>query len=214
MENPCAVAAIPDSNREQWLQLHESYVNNTKEEHPDVMLVGASIIQAIQFFPIWSEKFVPLKSINLGISGDRTQNVLWRIQNGLLDHIKPKVCILNVGTNNIAFGDSPSQIACGILAVVAEIRSKLPDCHIIVIAILPHGPFPERLRELGSQVNKILKFKLREMPKVELYKAKHFLQPDGSLSQDDAPDFVHPSETGYRKIFNPLFGRLEALLNN
>lgn len=70
---------------------HDSYVNYTKEEDPAVILVGDSIIQTIQCFPIWSEKFVPLKSINLGVCGDRTQNVLWRVQNGLLDYIKPKV---------------------------------------------------------------------------------------------------------------------------
>lgn len=52
------------------------------------------------------------------------------------------------------------------------------------------------------------------MTKVELYKAKNFLQPDGSLSHDDASDYIHPSELGYRKIFDPLFERIEYLLKN
>jgi len=70
---------------------HQRYVNYTKGEDPEVLFVGASIIQTIQCFPIWRDKFMPLKSMNLGVCGDLTQNVLWRVQNGLLDHIKPKV---------------------------------------------------------------------------------------------------------------------------
>lgn len=64
-----------------------------KDQDPDVVLIGASIIQLIQCYPIWNDKFVPLKSLNFGISGDRTQDVLWRVKNNILDHIKPKVCI-------------------------------------------------------------------------------------------------------------------------
>jgi len=64
-----------------------------KQQDPNVILIGASIIQLIQCYPIWKDKFEPLNSLNFGICGDRIQNVLWRVQNGLLDHIKPKVCI-------------------------------------------------------------------------------------------------------------------------
>jgi len=68
-------------------------VAEAKAQDPDVILIGASIIQLIQCYPIWNDKFVPLKSLNFGICGDRTQDVLWRVKNGILDHIKPKVDI-------------------------------------------------------------------------------------------------------------------------
>lgn len=70
---------------------HKRYVAEAKAQDPDVILIGASIIQLIQCYPIWNDKFVPLKSLNFGICGDRTQDVLWRVKNGILDHIKPKV---------------------------------------------------------------------------------------------------------------------------
>lgn len=72
---------------------HKRYVNQAKKQDPDTILIGASIIQLIQCYPIWEDKFVPLNSLNFGICGDRTQDVLWRVQNGLLDDIKPKVVI-------------------------------------------------------------------------------------------------------------------------
>lgn len=65
-----------------------------KYRDPDVILIGASIIQFIQCFPLWKNKFEPLNSLNFGISGDQVQNVLWRVKNGILDHIKPKVILI------------------------------------------------------------------------------------------------------------------------
>lgn len=75
---------------------HKHYVTEAKNEDPDVILIGASIIQFIQSYPIWDDKFKPLNSLNFGISGDRVEDVLWRVQNDLLDHIKPKVVIFEL----------------------------------------------------------------------------------------------------------------------
>lgn len=73
---------------------HERYVAEAKHRDPNVILIGASIIQFIQCFPIWKNKFELLNSLNFGIAGDQVQNVLWRVTNGILDHIRPKVIIL------------------------------------------------------------------------------------------------------------------------
>lgn len=56
-------------------------------------MIGDSIIQKLQSSPIWNDLFEPLHCLNFGIGGDLTQGVLWRIQNGILDNIKPKVSI-------------------------------------------------------------------------------------------------------------------------
>jgi len=69
------------------------------------------------------------------------------------------------------------------------------------------------LRNLGTQVNNNINQKLKDMPRVELFNA-NLLQPDKTLSQVDAPDYLHPSEIGYRKIFNPIFERITTILNN
>lgn len=69
------------------------------------------------------------------------------------------------------------------------------------------------MRILGTQVNEIVSKKVKSIFKVELFNA-HLLQPDGTLSQEDAPDYLHPSEIGYRKIFNPIFERLKKILDD
>lgn len=79
--------------------------------------------------------------------------------------------------------------------------------------ILPRGPYPNPLRNLGIQVNAILEQKVTSMFKVELFNAD-ILQSNGVLSPEDAPDYLHPSEKGYRKIFNPIFERLNTILKN
>lgn len=79
--------------------------------------------------------------------------------------------------------------------------------------ILPRGPYPNPLRNLGVKVNEILHQKVETLFKVELFNA-NLLQLDGTLTEEDAPDYLHPSEIGYRKIFNPIFDRLTSILHS
>ncbi|XP_050429589.1 platelet-activating factor acetylhydrolase IB subunit alpha1-like [Adelges cooleyi] len=205
--NPCVVPEFSES----WKMQHEAHVAEAKSKNPDILLIGASIIECIQWCPIWKEKFVPLNSVNFGISGDCTQHVLWRVQNGILDHIKPKVCILNVGSNNLD-SNSPVDISEGILTITKEITSRIPECNIFIIGILPCGPHPNPFREKAEQVNIVLSEKVKQTPRVNLI-IPDILQKDGTLSEKDAPDFLHPSELGYRKIFNPILPQVLAILN-
>ncbi|XP_050523825.1 platelet-activating factor acetylhydrolase IB subunit alpha2-like isoform X1 [Daktulosphaira vitifoliae] len=209
--NPCNIPSVPIIEEEKWRLQHKIHITKANSSDPDVLLIGASIIEFIQYHPIWKEKFIPLNSVNFGIAGDCTQNVLWRVKNGILDNIKPKVCILNVGSNNLE--NLPEDVVSGILAIVYEIKLKIPKCFIIIIGILPRGPRPNNLREIGTQINTILSQNIKSISQVELF-IPNLLQEDGILSEKDAPDFLHPSESGYQKIFNPILPRVSAILNN
>lgn len=66
-------------------------LSETKEKEPDVVFIGDGIIQELEQRLVWNELFEPLHSLNFGISHDCTEHVLYRIQDGLLDNIKPKV---------------------------------------------------------------------------------------------------------------------------
>ena len=88
-----------------------------------------------------------MHSLNFGISGDRTENVLWRLQNGELENLSPKVLegrhgiqvlrlvlqmiVLSVGQEN--YGDAPEKIVDGIQAICSLIRSKQPQAFLIVL---------------------------------------------------------------------------------
>lgn len=70
---------------------HNRFLSETREKDADVIFIGDSIIQALQHTDVWNEWFAPLHCLNFGIHKDQVQNVLWRIQNGELDHVNPKV---------------------------------------------------------------------------------------------------------------------------
>lgn len=146
-------AAKPASrDKDGWDAEHNQNVSLTNNADINVVLVGDSIIKGLRRYPrIWRKYFAPLKSLNFGIGGDRTQHVLWRLQNGEME-CDPKVVVVLCGTNNID-KNSPSEITQGILAIVDYIRKKKPNASIIVCGILPRDLFPTIRRENIDEVN-------------------------------------------------------------
>lgn len=92
--------------------------------------------------------------LNFSIRDDRTENTLWRIHNGVLDNVKPKIVVVHVGTNNV--DNSPQEITEGLVTVVYAIRDRLPDAYIILPTLLPRGQQPNKLREKNNQVRTFL----------------------------------------------------------
>ena len=140
-------AVIPATRGEGWMRRHESFNERAKQGDVDLLFIGDSITQGWENEPprggkeVWAEFYGKRNSMNLDISGDRTQHVLWRLENGNLEGIKPKLAILMIGTNNAA-ANSSEQIAAGIKAIVEKIRVKLPSTKVLVLAIFPTGSNP------------------------------------------------------------------------
>src|SRR5262249_31376212 len=134
-----------------------------------------------------------------GIGGDRTQHVLWRLQNGELDGIKPKVVMLMIGTNNMG-SNSVEEIADGIKAIVQEIKKQTPETKVLLLGIFPRSPKAEdSVRTKIKDVNKIVA-KLDDDGKSVRYLdiGDKFLEKDGSLSKEIMPDYLHLSPDGYK----------------
>jgi lysophospholipase L1-like esterase len=162
---------------------------------------------------VWKERFQNDKyqPANFGISGDRTQFVLWRIANGELDGIHPKALVLMIGTNN---GEKPAEdIARGVTAIVGAIRAKLPDTKILLFGIFPRGEkADDPIRAKLKAVNAILA-KLDDAQHVfYLDIGDKFLQPDGTISQSIFVDFTHPSAEGYKIWADAMQPKLDELL--
>jgi lysophospholipase L1-like esterase len=184
-----------------WVKRHEGFVAIAKKGDVDVLLLGDSITDAWRgkaAKPAWDKVFEPLKSANFGISGDRTEHVLWRIQNGELDGIKPKVVMLMIGTNNSG-ANSAEQIVEGITAIVKTIHEKSPSTKILLLGVFPRGEKPGTpVREKIAQINKTVS-KLDDGGKTVKYLdiGDKFLAKDGTLTKDIMPDFLHLSARGY-----------------
>lgn len=168
----------------------------------DVVFIGDSITQGWTEEvgrPTWDREFAPLKSLNLGIGGDRTNQLLWRIDDGGLTGLDPKLVVLNIGVNNFWTGDhSPDAIADGVSAVVARIRKALPKATVLNIGILPTQATPDNeLRKKAAAINAILAKRADGETVRYLDVSSAFVGADGTLPASLMPDMLHPNAAGY-----------------
>jgi lysophospholipase L1-like esterase len=203
---------------------HEKFLEIAKKGNIDLLFLGDSITDAWGGeghgkgggAKIFEKEFLPLKAANFGIGGDRTQHVLWRLQNGELEGIQPKVVMLMIGTNNSNGNDNTAEeIAEGITAIVKEIHQRSPKTKVLLLAIFPRGE-PERSkaqREKIAKANSIIA-KLDDGGKTVKYLdiGDKFLQPDGTLPKDIMPDLLHLSEKGYQIWADAVKGPITELL--
>ena len=191
-DNPAAKALNRDNAR------HKAFLEIAKKGNVDVLFLGDSITQGWEGGgkEAWKSNFEPLKAANFGIGGDQTGHVLWRLTEGKeLEGINPKVAVIMIGTNN---GHKAEDVAVGITAIVAELRKQRPECKILLLGVFPRGEKAENpSRAKIKQINAIIA-KLDDGKSV-VYKdiGEKFLSPDGSLSKDIMPDFLHLSAKGY-----------------
>lgn len=181
-----------------FLQRHALLVETAKKGDIDLYFLGDSITQGWQKVPeTWAKAFGPWKPGNFGIGGDRTQHVLWRLDNGELTGVHPKVVVLMIGTNNSG-SDKPEDTASGVAKIVATLREKLPETKILLLAIFPRGKDSnDALRKKNDQVNAIISKLADDKHVFYLDIGAKFLEPDGTLSKDIMPDFLHPNAKGY-----------------
>ncbi|XP_076068231.1 platelet-activating factor acetylhydrolase alpha isoform X2 [Oratosquilla oratoria] len=211
--NPSAMPALLEDIQGdgRWLSMHNRFVNQAKEMEPDVVFIGDSLIANLQSTDLWEKWFEPMHCLNFGVGGDQTQHVLWRLQNGELEYIKPKVIVLLVGTNN--YGHTASEIAGGILELCETIREKQQQADILVLTLLPRGEKPNPLREKNSQVNAMIKESLQSVENCQVVPIdKDLVLPDGSIDHRDMYDYLHLTWQGYRKAFAPVYDILQQLL--
>src|ERR1035438_3585975 len=146
----------------------------------------------------------------LGIGSDHTQHVLWRLDHGNLDGLRPKVAVVLIGVNNIPDDhNTPRNVLEGVTAVVRKLREKLPDTKVLLLGIFPFREDFCAQRAKALQVNQAL-HKLDDGQWVHFLDFGYvFIQPDGKISRDMMRDFLHPSSTGYRLCAEAMEPRSE-----
>jgi beta-glucosidase len=193
---------------------HQTIIARAIPGKVDVLFLGDSITQGWEGAgaAAWDKYFSSLKPMNAGIGGDRTQHVLWRLDNGTIKGIKPKAAVLMIGTNNS--GDNTSEeIADGIKAIVGKLRKELPETKILLLAIFPRGADKnDERRKVNEGANKIIS-KLDDGKMVEFLDiGPKFLAADGTLSKEIMPDLLHLSPEGYEIWASSIIGPLTSLM--
>lgn len=207
---------------------HESFNKISKEGQAQLVFLGDSITAGWSGGgkEVWAKYWEPLKAANFGIGGDRTEHVLWRLDHGNFDGLKPKEIVLMIGTNNTGhvgrpqkeldgavYQCTPQQTAEGVKAIVDQLKQKCPGARILLLAIFPRGATPsDKLRQQNEEVNGIIK-KLADNKTVYwLDINSKFLQPDGTLSKDIMPDLLHPNAKGYEIWAEAIEPKVKELL--
>ena len=96
-------AAVPISGTHQrWIDRHQSMSDRLKEGHAGVLWIGDSIVERWEKpgKPIWDKYYAHRNAVNLGISGDKTEHVLWRLDHCNIESVSPKLAIVMIGQNN------------------------------------------------------------------------------------------------------------------
>ena len=216
-----SVKGNDEKSKAGYIKRHEGFMKDKEEllkKGPiELVFLGDSITdgwRGAKGKAIFDKEYGKYNAFNTGIGGDRTQHVLWRIENGELDGINPKVAEVMIGTNNLGPNKSDEAIAAGITKIVEEIHQKLPHTKVLLLAIFPRGnkatdPARARIKDINSMIAK-----LDDGGKTVKYLdiGDKFLEPDGTLPKDIMPDYLHPNAKGYQIWADATRPTLEELM--
>ncbi|MEQ6120994.1 GDSL-type esterase/lipase family protein [Reichenbachiella sp. MALMAid0571] len=219
IKNLAALATKKDS--ESWKKRHQEIVGRL-DKNPQLILVGNSIFHTLDNEDrkeVWEKHLDQYQTVNMGISGDRTENVIWRLQNGTIENINPKVAIVLIGTNNTDGNhylsiSTPEELEGGIWKICEILRQKLPDTKIVLLGILPYGYKPNHRDNINKATNeRIAKFPERDANIYYRNIGGVYLNEDGKVKKELMPDYLHPNAEGHLLMFDALEKEIAELMN-
>ncbi len=185
----------------EWEKLHAEFSAVAAKGEATLVFHGDSLLGAARWSEAWKQEFGRYEPAIFGMGGDRTQNLLWRLENGEIGSLKPKVVVLLIGTNNIH--TTPRDVedtARGIIACAQKLNAAYPAAKILVLGVFPRDEDPQalirakikRINELVAAIEDGKTIFVRDIGAV-------FLEPDGRLSREIAPDQLHLKDEGLRR---------------
>ena len=217
-----ASAATPKTGNKRFFELHDSFLKRGKADPIGVLFLGDSITEGWMKAPhIWEHYFGAYQPANFGIGGDKTQHVIWRIENGELDGISPKVLVLMLGTNNTG-ENTTLEIAAADRKIVQLIKQHLPHTKILLLAIFPRGtrklkdgttePWEKKMEIIHAVNADLAKLDDGKMIRYLDINA-HFLSNDGvTIPNIIMPDQLHSNAAGYQLWAEAIKPTLDQLM--
>lgn len=208
-------ADVPVERRDRtgfFLRQHASFLERGRSGPVDLLFLGDSITAGWSRVPhIWDRYYGHRRAANFGIGGDRTQHVLWRIENGELDAISPKAVVLMLGTNNSG-SHSAEEIVAAMEKLVGVIRTKLPETKVLLLAVFPRGARKDAEGRITPAAEADAARRMQTLAEANaglarLADGRHvrfldiggvFLGQDGRIPFSIMPDQLHLSPAGYQ----------------
>lgn len=198
---PVHSATTPLARDGGYLERHRRQKALAAEGGWRLVFLGDSVTQGWESTGarVWETWYDRRRTLNLGISGDRTEHVLWRLQDGVLDGLDPALVVLMIGTNN-SRSNTAREIADGVEASVRELRRRLPHTRVLLLAIFPRGATaqdPDRI--VTAEASAMIRALADDDGVRWLDVGDVFVGAGGALSTDIMPDLLHLSEIGYQR---------------
>lgn len=180
---------------------------------PEIVFIGDSITAGWNQ-EVMKEKFAPkYKTMQIGIGGDWTQNVLWRVENGVFDQVKPKLVIQMIGTNNIANGYGADEVVAGNATIIKAVQAKSPETKILLLGIFPRGRnVSEPINATIKQVNEKLSAMADNKNVFYLDIGSKLAEADGTLAKEVFYDGLHLAKEGYIRWSDAVMPTVEKLV--
>lgn len=227
---PSHYATQPVPRDEKWLKRHETFNEISKKGEAKLVFLGDSITQGWEGKgkTVWPKYYGDRKAANFGIGGDRTEHVLWRLDNGNFDGLKPELIVLMIGTNNTGHVGRPQEelkgavyhcsaeeTADGVEMILRKLKQKAPQAKVLMLGIFPRGETPaDAMRQQNEKTNELIA-KLADGKQVHyLNIGAKFLQSDGTLTREIMPDLLHLSEKGYEMWAEAIEPDVKKLLGH
>ena len=198
-----------------WKKRHASMNQKAKKPH-DLLFIGDSITQGWEGSGkgTWDKFYGNRKTLNLGISGDRTEHVIWRLDNGnLKNQKKAKVAVIMIGTNNTGHKlQDPTEVKDGIGRIISTVRARCPQAKILLLGIFPRGVNPDDpKRKNNVEINELVS-KFHNGERIHyLNISDKFLTKEGVLTKEIMPDALHPKQKGYEIWAEAIEPKLKEL---
>lgn len=218
-----------DPAMNDWITHHGTLIDQVRTAGPaiDIALLGDSITQGwgggwdgLPVITAWKKNFDGRKMVNLGIGGDRIENILWRLDHGALDGSSPKVIVLMIGVNNaplvFANGVPAVRAAEGIKLCLDNLRLRCPEAQIILIKVLPAFDPTKETGKAVVEINQALdQAGLDANPHVHILNLTgDFTNPDGTLRTElYSGDNLHIGPAGYEVFSTRLKPLVDQLLD-
>ncbi|MES2898526.1 MAG: GDSL-type esterase/lipase family protein [Pseudomonadota bacterium] len=224
-----ASIAVPKTD-EAAVKKHERILQRGKSGPINLIFLGDSITERWETAPhIWDAYFGKYQPANFGIGGDRTQHIIWRIENGALDGLAPKVLVFMAGTNN-SLDYNAEEILAAHTKIVSIIRAKLPQTKILLLGVLPRGVHEfvrpgttiteeQKIVSHGKRMQTISDLN-KNMAKLDDGKTIRFLDigarflgQDGKPPLSIMPDQLHLSPAGYQLWADAMKPLLDSMMS-
>ena len=205
--SPTLVTLVPvenDGMHDRNVELAQRAKDNANAR---LVFLGDSITQGWESVPaIWAHEFAAYSPLNLGVSGDRTEHVLWRLEQGAYDRLRPSLFVIMIGTNNTGHRmDPPADIAAGVQEILAQLKRRYPMARLALLAIFPRGEKPDDpARANNNAVNALLVPIAKQAGAEWLDITRAFVDSNGLLSKTLMPDLLHPNSRGYEVWANAI----------